>query len=95
MTKVSELIDYIPVQSIEKIATLLLIIWVLSPIVVMFSNCSMQDVEDLDFMFKQIAITTSWYEILQTTGFLGCILGIIIFSKSKNSKNLHKTIYKE
>jgi len=82
MKKVSELIDYIPIKSIEKVATLLLVIWVLSPIIVMFSNCSMQDMEDLDFMFKQIAITTSWYEILQTTGFLGCILGIIIFSKS-------------
>jgi len=82
MKKVSELIDYIPIKSIEKVATLLLVIWVLSPIIVMFSNCSMQDMEDLDFMFKQIAITTSWYEILQTTGFLGCVLGIIIFSKS-------------
>ncbi len=42
MKKISELIDYIPAQSIEKVATLLLIMWILSPILVMFLNNSIQ-----------------------------------------------------
>lgn len=87
MTKVSQLIDYIPMKSIEKVATLLLIIWVLSPIIIMFSNNSIQDVEQ---SFVLIFKHTYWYEILQTIGFLGCILNIIVFSKSilkaKNEK---------
>lgn len=82
MKKVSELIDYIPAQSIEKAATLLLIIWILSPILVMFSSISMRDMEQSELIFKQGITSTYWYEILQTIGFLGCILGIIVFSKS-------------
>lgn len=83
MNKVSELLEYIPEKSIEKVGALLLIIWVLSPIIVMFSSISAQDVEQsLSFSLKQVAISTCWYEILQTTGFLGCILGIIVFLKS-------------
>lgn len=87
MTKVSELIDYIPIKSIEKAAAILLIIWILSPIIIMFSYNSTQDVEQpLLLTLKHIY----WYQILQTIGFLGCILNIIIFSKSilkaKNEK---------
>jgi hypothetical protein len=79
MEKVSELVDYIPIQSIERVATLLLIIWVISPIVVMFSNNYIQDVEQSILPFKQYVTSIYWYQILQTIGFLGCILGIIIF----------------
>ena len=79
MKKVSELIDYISVQSIEKTAFLLLIIWVLSPIIIMFHTSFIQDQEQI---LKQVDISTTWYEILQTIGFLGCILNIIVFLKS-------------
>lgn len=90
MKKISELIDYIPAQSIEKVATLLLIMWILSPILVMFLNNSIQDAEQSLLPYKQYFIAIYWNEILQTIGFLGCILGIIVFSKSilkaKNEK---------
>ncbi|MBN7574177.1 hypothetical protein C1H57_00020 [Clostridium sp. 2-1] len=79
MTKVSELINYIPEQLIERLALLLLILWVLSPLIVILSNNFVNDVEKTYIlMFKQLY----WYEILQTIGFLGCILGVITFSKS-------------
>ena len=90
MTKVSELINYIPEQSIEKVSILLLVIWVLSPIIVMFYNTTIQDMEESYLIFKQYPSSIYWYQILQTIGFLGCILVIITFSKSilkaKNEK---------
>ena len=92
MTKVSELIDYIPIKSIEKVAVLLLIIWVVSPIIVMLSNNFIQDVEQpVIVMFKQVY----WYAILQTIGFLGCILGIINFSKSILNSKIQKISTKQ
>ncbi|AWK49720.1 hypothetical protein DIC82_00810 [Clostridium beijerinckii] len=45
MKKVSELIEYIQPQAIEKAAALLLIIWVISPILVIIFSTPMQDVE--------------------------------------------------
>lgn len=79
MTKISELIDYISIQSIEKVAAILLVIWTLSPIIIMFSYNSMQGIEPYLFLtLKHIY----WCQILQTIGFLGCILNIIVFSKS-------------
>lgn len=79
MTKISELIDYISMQSIEKVAAILLIIWTLSPIIIMFSYTHTQDIEEYFLLtLKHIY----WYQILQTIGFLGCILNIIVFSKS-------------
>lgn len=81
MKKISELIDYIPMQSIERVAAVLLIIWVLSPIIIMFSynyNSTEGTGLPLLLIFRHIF----WYEILQTIGFLGCILNIVIFSKS-------------
>lgn len=92
MTKVSELIDYISIKSIEKVAVLLLIIWGVSPIIVMLSNNFIQDVEQpVIVMFKQVY----WYAILQTIGFLGCILGIINFSKSILNSKIQKISTKQ
>lgn len=79
MTKVGELVEYIPMYLIEKLALPLLVIWTLSPIIIMFTNNSIQDVgQPLPITLKHIF----WYQILQTIGFLGCILNIVIFSKS-------------
>jgi O-antigen ligase len=82
MTKVSELVDYISIQSIEKAAALLITIWVLSPIIIMLYSITIKDMDQSCLIFKQYPASIYWYEILQTIGFLGCILGIIIFSKS-------------
>lgn len=82
MSKVSELIDYITLQSIEKAAFLLLTIWVLSPLAVMFYNFTIKDMDKSCLIFKQYPESIYWYEILQTIGFLGCILSIIVFAKS-------------
>ena len=81
MTKVSELIEYIPSQSIEKVALVLLILWIMSPIAVMLCGLS-QDTNEPTLLFKQYPVSIYWYQILQTIGFLGCILSIIVFSKS-------------
>lgn len=81
MTKVSELIEYIPSQSIEKVALVLLILWIMSPIAVMLCGLS-QDANEPTLLFKQYPVSIYWYQILQTIGFLGCILSIIVFSKS-------------
>jgi len=95
MKKISELIEYISEQSIEKVATLLLIIWVVSPILMMFLNTSIQDVDQSILPFKQYVTSIYWYQILQTTGFLGCILGIIIFSKSILKAKIQKIPVKQ
>jgi O-antigen ligase len=79
MKTVNELIDYISERSMEKAAVLLVIIWVLSPVLVIFSN---NFINDMDKPFISMLKQTYWYQILQTIGFLGCMLGIIIFSKS-------------
>lgn len=90
MKTVSELIEYISERLMEKVAVLLLIIWVLSPIMVMFYNTTIQDLLQINLIFKQYPSSIYWYQILQTIGFIGCIVGIIIFSKSvlqaKNEK---------
>lgn len=82
MKKVSELIHYISAQSIEKVAVFLLIIWILSPIIVMFYGITIQDMDKSCLPFKQYPASIYWYQILQTIGFLGCILSIFVFSKS-------------
>ncbi|MVX62582.1 hypothetical protein GKZ28_02545 [Clostridium chromiireducens] len=90
MKKISELIDYIPAQSIEKVALLLLILWIMSPIAVMLCGLT-QDTNEPILSFKQYPVSIYWYQILQTIGFLGCILSIIVFSKSildAKTKNL-------
>lgn len=90
MTKVSELIEYIPSQSIQKVALLLLILWIMSPIAVMLCGLT-QDMNEPTLLFKQYPVSIYWYQILQTIGFLGCILSIIVFSKSileAKTKNL-------
>ncbi|MFW2502606.1 O-antigen ligase family protein [Clostridium diolis] len=82
MKKVSELINYISEELIEKVASLLLIIWTISPIGVIFYNYTIKDMDKSFLLFKQYPSSIYWYEILQTIGFLGCILGVITFSKS-------------
>lgn len=94
MTKVSELIDYIPSQSIEKVAVLLLIIWIMSPIAVMLCGLT-QDMNEPSLLFKQYPVSIYWYQILQTIGFLGCILSIIVFSKSILEAKTKKLLVKE
>lgn len=82
MKKVSELINYISEELIEKVASLLLVIWTISPIAVLFYNYTIKDMDKSFLLFKQYPSSIYWYEILQTIGFLGCILGVITFSKS-------------
>lgn len=92
MKKVSELINYIPMQSIERAAAVLLIIWVLSPIIIMFSYNSTEGVErSLLLIFRHIF----WYGILQTIGFLGCILNVVVFSKSIIKAKIEKMSIKQ
>ena len=91
MERGSELINYIPIQLIEKVAALLMIIWILSPIIVMFLG----NIDQSLLGFKQVIMSIYWYEILQTIGFLGCILNIIIFSKSVLKVKIEKTSMKQ
>lgn len=85
METVGELIDYISMKVVERIAFFLLLIWSISLIITMiYSNISVIEVvEEWITQFNQfLTITIKWSGILQQTGFAGCLLGIVAFLKS-------------
>lgn len=66
----------------EKIALIMLVLWIFSPIAAMFlSNLSDED-GYFRMTYKLYYMSESWYIILLITGFIGCILGVMTFMKS-------------
>ncbi len=82
---IGELIDYIPRQVIEKIAFLILILWTVTPIIVMGYGffARINDAADWITQLNQMnKMTINWYRMLLQIGFIGGFLSIVAFLKS-------------
>ena len=85
MKTVGELVDYIPIAIVQKIAFIILMTWSVSPIFVMGYGVSARLPDDANWLTKlnQMNIMSiNWYRILQQLGFIGCLVGILILMKS-------------
>lgn len=82
MKRVSELINYVPEQVIEKSAYILLMIWILSPILMMFRSIFMNYSDEFDQLYKHSYLDIIWFTLLQQIGYIGFLLGIVMFGKS-------------
>ena len=82
---VGGLIDYIPRQTIKKIAFVLLILWTITPIIIMGYGffARINDAADWVTKLNQMnKMTINWYRILLQISFLGGFLAIVAFAKS-------------
>lgn len=82
---VGELMDYIPRQTIKKIAFVLLMFWTITPIVILGYGffARINDAADWVTKLNQMnKMTISWYRMLLQISFLGGFLAIVAFAKS-------------
>lgn len=92
MKKIGELIDYISVQGLEKLAFLILILWVLTPIIVLIPRIFTDNPYQSFLFFMQ---ETIWSTMLQQLGLLGCIVGVITFTKSIRQAKVNNNHFKQ
>lgn len=74
MQKPAELVDYIPAPLIEKIAYIMLLIWCLSPLIILFIKGA--------GLSSYLMAGLHWAFILWQLGMFGFLLGIVALSKS-------------
>lgn len=85
MRTVGELVDYIPMNIIQRIAFFILVIWLLTPIIVMVYGAFAVFPDDPYWITKlnqMNMMSINWYRILQQLGFLGCFMSLLVFLKS-------------
>lgn len=94
--KINELVEYIPMKYVELVAYWLLVIWILSPIYIMLRSLLLESHREFDLYLNQFILGTEWFMLLQQIGYLGILLGFLIFlkgliiSKDKNEKKSYK-----
>jgi O-antigen ligase len=77
-----ELAGYISDHTLEKLAFFFLLIWNLTPILVMLLNTTFKQGDMFTEMMNQSTRATFWLVFLKQAGFVGCIIGLIAFLKS-------------
>ncbi|MDD2534645.1 MAG: O-antigen ligase family protein [Eubacteriales bacterium] len=86
MTRISELIEYVNPLVLEKIAFILLLIWLCLPIYILAYSWKIPLQDPQDQYFTKMMVMSTWYSVLQQIGFLGFLLGLFVFVQ-----NLFKT----
>ncbi len=82
MKKVSELVDYIPLQGIQKTACFLLLVWCFVPAVVLVRSIFLEVPGELLIeLNNQTALNGVWYIFLQLIGIIGCFLSLFALIK--------------
>lgn len=82
MKKVSQLIDYIPNHLIEKVALILLLIWISSPLFIMFRNIWLDYNDSFALYYNHRIVAITWFTILQQVGYISILLFILSSVKS-------------
>ena len=95
MTKISELIEYVPTKNVETVSYWSLMIWISSPLYIIIHSLLLDSHEQVDFSFNQLLLRMQWYTLLQQVGFVGLCVGILMFVKSFLLKNKNKIRFQE
>jgi hypothetical protein len=81
MKTVRELLNYLPDVLLERAATLLLLVWVVSPVYMVARQLLLPPHEAFALDLARDLLATGWLTILQVVGNLGLILGLVAAGK--------------
>ena len=82
MTKVSQLLDYLPRKTLSKIAFGLLFVLSLMPALVWVFGWIWPAKSFMDGALRQISLMTNWRILMVQVGYIGCLLAAIMAAKS-------------
>ena len=82
MTRIGQLIDYIPYSSAEKVAVWMLTAVVISPLYILIRSIFLKYHEKFYFLDNQFTLGSYWVSLLQEIGYLGLLLLLFVFMKS-------------
>lgn len=85
MTTLSQVIDYIPRESLDKLAYLSIQIWLVSPVLVMIGNLFFRGQDDAQQSYRLAMMVVLWYIFLTISGVLGLLTGLLMSAKSRGS----------
>ncbi len=82
MTTAKELFMYIPYVFLSKVAFLFLFLLTISPAYILIRSIFLENHMSFDLYYNQVQLSDSWFTLLQQIGYVGLIIGLIIFVKS-------------
>lgn len=94
MKKLSELIEYISTPLMSHIAFYILLLWVLSPVIILLFGWVLPASNNEVRSLRQILLYEKWYVFLIRIGIIGCFFSIILIDKSLlKAKKFRTTIF--
>lgn len=91
MKRLSQLLDYIPVSALSKVAFVLMILLVIFPALMWLFGLGWLPIDNQVRIAQQTMLYNVWSTLLLQIGYLGCIFALILTGKSLMQAKREKT----